>query len=79
MKIKIKAFGAARKQIPDYDKKSGIEMELPAGSTIKDLLGHLHIPTDKGLAVFIDGLIAGQDVKIKDGATIVFLNPLSGG
>ncbi len=56
-----------------------MELELPAGSTIKDLLGHLNIPPDKGIAVSMDGLIAGSDIEIKDDATIVLLNPLAGG
>ena len=79
MRIKIKAFGEARKHLPDYEPKAGIDLELPSGLIIKDLLVHLNIQSDKGLAVSMNGLIVGPDMEVSDGATIVLLNPLSGG
>jgi sulfur carrier protein ThiS len=79
MKIKIKAFGEARKHIPGYEPESGIELESFSGLIIKDLLLHLNIPMDKGIAVSMDGRIVGPDIEIPDNATIVLLNPLAGG
>jgi len=79
LKIKIKAFGAARKHISGYEPESGMEFAVPAGLRIKELLVHLNIPTDKGLTVSMDGRIVGPDIEIIDGATIVLLNPLAGG
>ena len=79
MKIKIKAFGTARKHISGYEPENGMELEFPAGSMIKDLLIHLNIPLNKGLSVSMDGRVVGPDMEIKDGAAIVLLNPLAGG
>jgi len=79
VKINIRAFGTARKHMPGCELESGFDLEFHCGSIIKDLLVHLNIPLDKGLAVSMDGRIVGLDIEITDGATIVLLNPLAGG
>lgn len=41
----MKLLGFLSKQFPEYDAKIGLLVDLPGGSTAKDLLKHLNIDT----------------------------------
>jgi len=54
------------------------EMELGIGTTVGVLKSILGVP-ETGLIIVVNGSMAGDETRIKDGDTISFLPGLSGG
>ena len=79
MKLKVKLYGTLSQQSPGYQHSQGVEVEIPDGGTVKDLLAHLEIAEKQGALVVIDGQILKADDTIRDGVHIHVLQSLSGG
>ena len=43
MKIRVKLFGTLKGNVSDYDPEHGLEVEIPDGAKVADLLSHLGI------------------------------------
>jgi len=39
MKMRVKLYGTLSQSFPGYQHSQGIEVEIPDGATVKDLLG----------------------------------------
>ena len=48
MKVKVRLFGTLSQKFPGYDSVKGLEVEIPDGARVKDLLAHLGIPETGG-------------------------------
>jgi sulfur carrier protein ThiS len=79
MRIRVKLFGTLSQRHPGYQQAQGLEVEIPEGTTAKDLLAHLEIPESRGVAVAVDGRILKADDRIAGGAPVHVLQVLSGG
>ena len=79
MKVKVNLYGTLNTKIPGYRQSGGIEIELPEGSTVDDLLALLRIPESKKAVVTIDGRIRKAGDKIPHGAHARILQPIHGG
>ena len=79
MKIRVKLFGTLSQRFPGYEHAEGMEVEMPAGATAKDLLALLEIPESWGAAVAVGGRILKADDRIGCGAPVHVLQVLSGG
>ena len=81
MKVKVNLHGTLRQKIPGYRQSQGIEVDVPEGSTVKDLLSLLQIPVlGSGKAVVaIDGRIRKTNDEIPSGAHAEIFQPMAGG
>lgn len=79
MKVLIKLFSVLRDCVPDYDPEKGIETELPDGSTVADLLGHLGIPMSKVPVVACNGRVLQPADTIQEDSTVHIFQPVAGG
>ena len=81
--IDVWLYGKLSRYGGDCDKKShaNLQVELPAGSTVIDLLKHLTLPTEERGITFINGnLSAMPDLQpdlehpLKDGDRVAFFH-----
>ncbi len=79
MKIRVKWFGTLKPESPAYDPERGLEVEIAAGATVKDLLGYLKISEAKGAAVAVDGKVLRPEDPLKEGALVCLLQAVYGG
>jgi sulfur carrier protein ThiS len=79
MKVKVNLYGTLSAGISGYRQSQGIEIELPQGATVKDLLALLEIPESQKAVVAIDGRIRKANDKIPCGACARILQPIHGG
>jgi sulfur carrier protein ThiS len=77
MKIKVRLFGTLGQRFPGYDFEQGMEVEIPSGAKIRDLLTHLGI-SESGV-VAVDGLIMKGDEALEGGSSVHILQPVFGG
>ena len=79
MKVKVKLYGTLNLLIPDYKPSEGIEIEIPDGATVKDLLAHLNISEMRGVAVIAGGRVLKADEKVQDGLPLDVFQSIQGG
>jgi sulfur carrier protein ThiS len=79
MKITIKLFGTLIEKFPDYLPDQGLEVDLPKGSKVADLLAFLDISEDQGGAVLMDSRFLPKDETLTPGAQVLIFQALNGG
>jgi sulfur carrier protein ThiS len=79
MRITAKLYGTLSKQFPDYRHSEGIEVEIPDGATVKDLLVLLEISESKKAVVAMEGRILKGDDTIRHGVPVQIFNAIHGG
>ena len=79
MKVKVKFFGALSQKFQGYNPENGIEVEIPDGARVKDLLAHLRIPEAKGGVAAVEGVILHLEDPLKEGSSVHLLQSVYGG
>ena len=79
MKIRVKLFGTLPQRYPDYDSSQGLEVEIPEGARVKDLLARLEISASDGGLVAIDNLVVQHDHELETGVSVRIFQRAFGG
>jgi sulfur carrier protein ThiS len=77
--LNVKLYGTLSRSFDDYDHLSGLDVLLPEGSSIQDLLVYLNIlPKSVGM-ILMDGKPVQKDTQLKNETEIKILQPIAGG
>ena len=79
MKVQVKLYGTLGQRFPDYRPSQGIEVEVPDGATVKDLLALLEIPESRATVVIVEGRIIKADDKMQRGVPVSVFQAIHGG
>ena len=79
MKIQVKLYGTLSRRFPDYRHSEGMEVDIPDGTTVKDLLALLEIPASQGAVAAMEGRIHKADDKIRLGIPVHLFQTIHGG
>ena len=79
MKIQVILFGTLRKSFPDHDPVHGMEVEIPEGSTVGDLIAHIDLPAKKFGMVSMDGHLVKTGNLVQENAVVRVFQPIFGG
>jgi sulfur carrier protein ThiS len=77
--VKVILYGTLSRQVPGYQHSKGMEVELPDGATVNDLLVFLGISKSQKAVVAIDGRLQKANDKIPHGAHAQVFQPVHGG
>jgi sulfur carrier protein ThiS len=81
MKVNVKLYGMLGQKVSGYRQKQGIEVEVPEGATVEELLSLLQIPVSgsEKAVVAIDGRIRKANDEIPSDAHAQIFQPMHGG
>ena len=79
MEIKVRLYGALGKGVSGHDPLKGLTLELPEGSSVRDLIEHLEIPRKKVGIISIDGSLARDARVLSAGNFVRLYRPIFGG
>ncbi|MGD8519750.1 MAG: MoaD/ThiS family protein [Desulfobacterales bacterium] len=79
MKVWVKLFGTLPQRYPEYDPEDGLEVEIPDGAKVKDLLAYLEISSSDGGVAAIDNVVVNIEEKLKEGVRVRILQGAFGG
>ncbi|MBW1790213.1 MAG: MoaD/ThiS family protein [Deltaproteobacteria bacterium] len=79
MKIRVKLFGTLKRHISGYDPVHGLEVEIPDGAKVKDLLSRLEIQQKETPIVTVNHRIVKTEEKLIDGSEVNLIQQVSGG
>jgi sulfur carrier protein ThiS len=79
MKIKVKLFGELRKKIPAYQHDKGLELEIPEGSKVADLMALLNISNPQTTTAIMDGRVLALEERLSQNSLINIFHVMFGG
>jgi sulfur carrier protein ThiS len=79
MKIKVKLYGTLSLDVPGYEPSQGMDVEIPNGGKVKDLLDHLKISEARAAVVIANGRVLKANDKIRDGVPVDVFQSIKGG
>ena len=79
MKVRVKLFGTLPQRYPDYKPDHGLEVEIPNGAKVKDLLAHLELSASDSGIVAINNLVVKENETLKDGVCVRIFQRAFGG
>ena len=79
MKVKVRLYGTLSQRFSGYQHSQGLEVEIPEGATVKDLLALLEFSESQGIVVIAEGRILKADDKMQDGVSVNVLQAIYGG
>ena len=77
--VKTRLYASLRRYQPGLGHGEALEVELPEGSRIADLLERLGVPKNETKQVFVSGRIQLSDYVLEDGEEIGIFPPIAGG
>ena len=79
MKVRVKLFGTYSQRFPGYQHSQGIEVDIPDGATVKDLLALLEVSESRSAIVIVDGRILKADDEMEGGVPVNVFQAIQGG
>jgi sulfur carrier protein ThiS len=79
MKVTVKLYGTWRERFPGYQHSQGIEVEIPDGATVQDLLALLEISESQGAVVIMEGRVLKADDQMRRGVPVDVFQSIRGG
>jgi sulfur carrier protein ThiS len=79
MKVRVKLYGTLGQRFPGYQHSQGLEVDIPDGATVKDLLTLLEISGSQGAVVIAEGRVLKADDKMRCGVQVNVLQAIQGG
>jgi sulfur carrier protein ThiS len=79
MKVRVKLFGILGQRFTGYHHEQGMDVEIPDGARVRDLLSHLDISPSLGNIVSVDAQLMKPNDKLQNGALINIFQPVFGG
>jgi molybdopterin synthase sulfur carrier subunit len=79
MNVRVKLYGTLSRRFPGYRPSQGIEVEIPDGTTVKDLLTLLEISESQGAVVVVEGRIRKAGDEIRRDVPVHVLQAIHGG
>ena len=76
--VQVKLFATLRQRFPDLAIGEAMELELPAGTTVSQLIQQLDLP-DQAKVVFVNNIIREEDHMLQAGDVVGIFPPVGGG
>ncbi|RPH39757.1 MAG: hypothetical protein EHM86_07000 [Desulfobulbaceae bacterium] len=79
MIVRVKFLGTLSALYQGHYTPIGVDIELPLGGTVADLVDATGIERKKVAIVTINGLLAKADDVVPENAAVKFMQPVTGG
>lgn len=79
MRVRVKLLGTLPSHYPGTYPAAGLDLDIPIGSTIEDLVEAIGIPRDRVALATINNLLAKAGDQIPENGLVRLMQPLAGG
>jgi molybdopterin converting factor small subunit len=79
MKVHVKLIASYREHLPPGTEGSMIEVEVPPGATVADVVTPFGIPLDDSSVIVLNGLTVPLETLVAEGDTVAAFSAIAGG
>jgi molybdopterin synthase sulfur carrier subunit len=79
VKIELYLYASFKNNLPEKSGGNSCILEIPDGTTIRELLSQLNIPPEAPKVIFLNGVHTKGDEVLKDGDRVGAFPPVAGG
>lgn len=80
MRITVRLLASYRRYLPeDHDDHAGFVLEIPAGTTVAEVMDGLPVPKDDACTFLVNGSHARRDQVLLDGDVLAVFPAVGGG
>jgi len=79
MRVYVKLIATYREHLPPGTNGNITEVDVPPGSTVREILTPYEIPLDDSSVIVLNGLTVPLDTVVEEGDTIAAFSAIAGG
>jgi sulfur carrier protein ThiS len=79
MKISLKLIATYRKLLPEGTQGATIELQIPEGTTVAELMDRFGVPMDESSVVVVNGHVPVEAQPLREGDVVTAFPALAGG
>ena len=79
MKVRVRLIGSYRRLLPPDTKGSVVELNIPPGTSVAELLSQFDVPITADSVVVVNGLSVDWDATVKEGDEVSAFSAMAGG
>lgn len=83
MKIKLKLYATLSNFLPPSARRNEIEIDLPEGTSVRDLLQRQNVPLESCHLILVNGVFSpparAAEIRLRDADTVAVWPPIAGG
>ncbi|HET7379697.1 MAG TPA: MoaD/ThiS family protein [Gaiellales bacterium] len=79
MRIEVRLFATLVAYLPPGSRDGAIALDVPDGSTVREVVHRLRIPADLERVTLVNGADAAADARLRTGDVVTLFPPLAGG
>ncbi|RME91273.1 MAG: hypothetical protein D6770_00745 [Anaerolineae bacterium] len=79
MKVRVKLIATYRSLLPPGTEGNTVEVDVPPGSTVADVLSRFGVPLDETSVIVLNGLTVEKDTVLSDGDEVSAFSAIAGG
>jgi sulfur-carrier protein len=79
LRIELRLYASLRKFLPAENAEGVCLVEMDEGASVRDVFAKIAVPPEAAKIVFLNGIHARGDEKLKDGDRVGAFPPVAGG
>ena len=79
MMIRVKLIASYRDHLPAGIKNGTIELDVPEGITVREVISRFNIPLDDTSVIVLNGLTVDLDTPLQAGDMVTAFSAIAGG
>ena len=79
MMIRVKMIANYRDALPPEHKHGVVELSVPEGATVYDVISRFDIPLNDESVIVLNGLTVNMDTPLKEGDMVTAFSAIAGG
>lgn len=79
MMIRVKLIANFRDQLPPEAKNGMVELDVPQGTTVREVISRFDIPLDDTSVIVLNGLTVDMNTPLKEGDMVTAFSAIAGG
>lgn len=79
MALQVLLAATLRRFVPDYDPLTGLNVPVPSGITVRELVDRLGLPRDEIKLIMVNGVASSWDAVLHGDERVAFFPPVGGG
>ncbi len=79
MALQVLLAATLRRYVPGYDPLTGMDVTVPCGITVRELVDRLGLPGEEVKLIMVNGVASSWEAVLRGDERVAFFPPVGGG